>query len=194
MANKTPKFLKLYYNQVQKRPVITQSLMASSMWMLGDTIAQNFELRNSNAKNSSSFNYSRTLKMGAIGLLWNGPFSSWWLRRLDKTFGNSPKSVYKKLAADQILQNPVLTGGIIFLVGVSNSLTFEKSAAVVKEELLSVMYRGWAFWVVVQYFNFRFTPLNYRLLLIQCASIVWNGYLSWRSNGAVSEIEADKLD
>ena len=183
------KLLQWYYRQVEKRPVITQSLMASSMWMLGDAIAQNFEMRRKTEKQAATFNYSRTLKMGLIGLCWNGPFSSVWLRFLDRRFGTSgaSKVVFKKLAADQILQNPVLTGGIIFLVGVSNQLSVEKSANVVKEELLSVMYRGWVYWVMVQIVNFKYTPLNYRLLVIQCASIIWNCYLSMRSNMAVEE-------
>merc|ERR1712087_403416 len=124
--------------------------MASTMWMIGDSLAQYLE-RVSNkddelTKQKSSQNFSRTLKMGLIGLCWNGPFSSWWLRFLDRRFGNSPQSVYKKLFFDQTCQNPVLTGGIIFLVGLSNNLPVDKSAKIVQENLLPVMYKGWVYW------------------------------------------------
>jgi len=180
--------LNLYYRQVQKRPMITQSTMASTMWVLGDCLAQNLENYNlpQNQK-SKPYNYLRTLKMGLIGLCWNGPFSSWWLRYLDRKFTSSthPKIIFKKLFFDQVFQNPTLTSGVILLVGLSNNLGLEKSIAVVRSDLLEVMYRGWIYWTTIQIVNFRMVPLNYRLLFVQIMAIIWNGYLSLTSNQSI---------
>ena len=131
------KLLQTYYRAVQKRPILVQCCMTSSMWMIGDSLAQYLERQNTTnkSKGPKTHNYSRTLKMGLIGLCWNGPFSAWWLRFLDRKLGTATNSatVYKKLFFDQVCQNPVLTGGIIFLVGLSNNLSVEKSATVVQD-------------------------------------------------------------
>lgn len=187
--------LNLYYRQVQKRPMLTQSIMASTMWVLGDCLAQNLENYNlPKNQQPKPYNYSRTLKMGLIGLCWNGPFSSWWLRFLDRKFTSSthPNVIFKKLFCDQVFQNPTLTSGVILLVGLSNNLGFEKSVNVVKTDLLDVMYRGWVYWTLIQIINFRVVPLNYRLLFVQIMAIIWNGYLSLTSNQSIENVKEEE--
>ena len=100
------KLLQTYYRAVQKRPILVQCCMTSSMWMIGDSLAQYLERQNTTnkSKGPKTHNYSRTLKMGLIGLCWNGPFSAWWLRFLDRKLGTATNSatVYKKLFFDQV--------------------------------------------------------------------------------------------
>lgn len=41
---------------------------------------------------------------------------------------------------------------------------------------------NWVVWPVVQYINFTFLPLQYRLFFANIVSIGWNSYLSWVNN------------
>lgn len=175
--------LRAYSNLVSRHPFATQCLVSGVMTGLGDAIAQTF------FNEDKPYSIPRTLKFSLIGACYFGPVCTFWMRKLDAIYG--PSKPVQKLLTDQILASPIITGGFLVVFGMVNGKTVTESFEFLKSELLPVMMRGWPFWGTVQAVNFALVPLNYRVLVIQAAAVVWNTFLSWKTTNALKE---DKLD
>ena len=163
-------YLKMYGKQVTKSPYTTQMVMAGGMTAFGDTLAQLvFEKQD-------KFDFSRTIKFSLSGTFYAAPVLVFWLVRLDRRLGK--KFTIKKLLVDQLIGNPLVTGGFMLVNGAMNGLSMEQSCKMMQKDFAGMMLGAWPFWSGVALVNFNFVPLNYRLLVIKLASLVWNTYLA----------------
>lgn len=183
--------LKLYDKLVNKAPILTQSIMASGACFFGDIVAQTlvpwsihrYNYGSSKAYESPKYDFSRSVKFAAFGLLYFGNLDSRWLRYLDRVIPASSKhAVPKKLVLDQGFFTPSLNFGFLLLNSYLEFRSFSKSTEIAKSEIWPIMSKGWPFWISFMYLNFKFVPLNFRLLTIQIADIIWNSFLSWYSS------------
>merc|ERR1712170_144406 len=104
------------------------------------------------------------------------PILAAWLIFLDENFG--PEFSFNKLLVDQLFMNPLITGGFIWINGISNGISIHNSMSLLKTDLPKLMLSAWPYWTTISVINFVFIPLNYRLLIIKLASILWNVFLS----------------
>ena len=185
--------LRLYNQLVNKAPILTQSLMTAGTCAVGDVVAQKVTPYLIHKYSNSSEPYKalpwdvqRTLKFGALGLCYFGPLVSFWLRFLDKavarTGATGNAAVIRKLVPDQFIFAPTLTVGFLCLNAYTNGVSAEKSFRSSIEQIWQVQMKAWPFWISVQILNFSLVPLNFRLLNIQIAAILWNSFLSWFTN------------
>jgi len=179
------KLLTWYASQVQKRPVITQSLMTSSLVATGDVIAQHLF-------SETEYSITRTLKFGAIGLLYGGPVLAKWYLFLEPFSAKSQKYfpkylnkniVAKKVLLDQFILQAPYTSGVLILNGLLNGVLLNDSLKMIKGSLLELL-TGWPYWILVQSANFTLVPFAYRMLSMQFFAILWNVYLSWKATNA----------
>jgi hypothetical protein len=79
-------FFRFYTSALAKRPVLTQSLTASTLFMAGDLLAQvgpdifNFQ----RFEQAKELNYTRALRKGVFGLCVAGPAMVHWYRLLNR--------------------------------------------------------------------------------------------------------------
>ncbi|RUS31631.1 Mpv17/PMP22 [Jimgerdemannia flammicorona] len=52
----------------------------------------------------------------------------------------------------------------------------------IRDAYLPAFIANYKVWPIVQFVNFRFLPLQYRLPFVSTVGILWNGYLSWLNN------------
>merc|ERR1712062_643185 len=149
----------------------------------GDVIAQNLF-------STKDYDWKRTFKFGAIGLLYGGPILAKWYLWLEpfsvKSQNYFPKIlnnnlIAKKVILDQFILQAPNTCGVLLINGFLNGVLLNDSFKMIKENLLGILLAAWPYWCIVQSCNFRFIPFNYRMLSMQFFAILWNVYLSWKA-------------
>ncbi|XP_060115997.1 protein Mpv17 isoform X1 [Heteronotia binoei] len=77
---------------------------------------------------------------------------------------------------------PCFLGCFLAVVGTLNGLSMEENWSKIKRDYQDTLITNYYIWPAVQVANFYFIPLNYRLAVVQCVAIVFNAYLSWKTN------------
>lgn len=92
---------------------------------------------------------------------------------------NPRLTTISRVACDQLGFAPIMIG--VFL---SSMATMEGHSAKQKLETTwwPALKANWMIWPAVQFINFTFLPLQYRLFFANVISIGWNSYLSWVNN------------
>lgn len=87
------------------------------------------------------------------------------------------------MALDQLGFAPILIGILLSTLGVIQTKDVDETIKRVKRDYKDVVLTNYTIWPAVQMANFYFVPLQYQVLLVQCVAIVWNTYLSFKTQG-----------
>mgnify|MGYP000124864503 CR=1 FL=1 len=128
------------------------------------------------------FDYNRNLRFATTFFLVQGPSNLVWLRWLDKRNWSPAKCVF----VDMFLFYPVQLSCI---AAVSESLklyvTKETNRNELNERLNDIpglITDSLFYWIPVSYIYFAYLSLAYRLVAINCASYIFNIYISYVIN------------
>jgi len=107
-----------------------------------------------------------------------GPAATTWFKFLQNkvVLKNKNLEIVARVTADQAIFAP--TNMFVFL---SSMAIMEGSSP--KEKLdktyKMALQKNWMVWPFVQFVNFKFVPLDHRVLLVNVISVGWNCYLSF---------------
>ncbi|KAK9838100.1 hypothetical protein WJX81_001413 [Elliptochloris bilobata] len=172
------------YNQsLQKHPLLTKAITAAVGFSIGDIIAQ------LSTEPKRDYNLSRTLRMGAFGLLFAGPLQGHvWFNLLDKSISprnpTKPWAVVSKMAADQLLMAPLGTACFFAWTKVTEGKANE-TVPFIEAKLFDTIQTGWKLWVPAHLINFAAVPSSQRVLYTNLVAIVWTYILSQAAAGGV---------
>ncbi|KAK4545488.1 Protein required for ethanol metabolism [Oleoguttula mirabilis] len=157
------------------RPLLTQSVTTAVLFATGDTMAQQLIEQ----KGFNNHELARTGRMALYGGCVFGPAATMWFGFLQKRIripGSPNLEIVARVAADQCV------------FASTNLFVFLSSMAVMegtdpKKKLDSTYWealrKNWMVWPVVQFTNFKFVPLEHRVLVVNVISLGWNCYLSF---------------
>ncbi|KAH7065285.1 hypothetical protein B0J12DRAFT_560431, partial [Macrophomina phaseolina] len=162
-----------YQLKLAQRPLLTQSITTAILFATGDTMAQQIVER----KGFKQHEWDRTARMAAYGGIIFGPAATTWFKALQRIQLKSTNgTILARVAADQLLFAP--TNMCVFL---STMAVLEGGSP--KDKLASTykpaLTKNWMVWPFVQIANFKFVPLEHRVLLVNVISLGWNCYLSF---------------
>ncbi|KYM98561.1 Protein Mpv17, partial [Cyphomyrmex costatus] len=144
---------------------------------LGDQIAQNF------IDNSKTIDFKRTIQFAGIGLFISGPTTTKWYMVLDKYLGSKGYSVaIKKVACDQLFFAPTFIAVLLITIGICQGKDIKKLKIKLANEYSDILINNYKLWPMVQLVNFSLVPLHYQTLVVQSVALLWNSYISYRSN------------
>lgn len=198
--------LQAYSRALEKRPLTAKALTSGTLMALGDVFAQTLEMRSSTpdveaedasvqvectgvAESASAvavhlqttYDWARTVRMGASGLLVVGPSLHVWYGALDKIVkiqGSAAKVALVKLGLDQALFAPAIIAAVYGTMGVMEGKDTEGIQESFRESYWTALKMNYVIWPLGNYFNFRYVPAEFRVLYAASVSFVWNAILS----------------
>ena len=161
-----------YMHSLERRPMLTKSSTSFAAFSITDLLAQRRERR-------AGWDAARTVRGGLYGFLYHGPFvhtlwgKRWGLERFLP--GISWPMVVSRVAADQLALLPV--NMLVFCAwpalltrGPTQEGLAEAEAAV-RSGWWEACAFGWSIWPFVHLINFKFVPLELRILVLNTVSI-----------------------
>jgi len=130
--------------------------------------------------------------MFGFGFFWYGPYQYYWYNLLDWLMPvRNTANFLLKVSANQLLLAPC-TLSAVFSWNLTLMGQAEQIPDKIKRDLLPTAINGWKFWIPAASINFYFIPVQFQVLYMSTASVLWTAYLSYASVSNVSgkEVEA----
>ena len=122
---------------------------------------------------------------GVYGLAITGPMFHWWYAFLDKTVrgwnltGNT--NLAAKILLDRLCMTPPFLLITLVYLNYFQSFNVSQVSKTVKNIYAGALYLNWRVWTVAQAVNFKYVPLEYRVLFGNMVALWWNIVLSLRT-------------
>lgn len=179
--------LRWYKAKLRTAPLLTQSVTTAVLFATGDIMAQQ-GVERAGIKNHD---LARTGRMALYGGAIFGPAATTWFKFLQTRvkLPSANGTILARVACDQCIFAP--TNMAVFL---STMAMLEGSEPQKKLDAAykPAMTKNWMVWPWVQMVNFKFVPLEYRVLVVNVISLGWNCYLSYlNSQGGGSSGDSD---
>lgn len=188
-----------YQSQLAAEPFKTKCLTSCVISIVGEVVGSYLKQRKHHALLAANrhnrhmqalpapalLDPKRIAMFGVYGLAITGPVFHWWYAALEKYVrsmnitGNA--NVLAKVALDRLVLTPPFL--LLTLVYMQFFQTFNaaKTSAAVKNIYAGALYLNWKVWTVAQGVNFRYVPLEYRVLFGNMVALWWNIVLSLRN-------------
>lgn len=180
--------LRWYQMKLARRPLLTQSITTAVLFATGDVMAQ----QGVEQVGLDKHNLARTGRMALYGGCVFGPAATTWFNFLARRI-NFPKSPNLTIAARVLTDQSVFASTNLFCF-LSSMAIMEGSDP--KEKLNSTYFealkKNWMVWPAVQAINFKFVPLEHRVLVVNIVSLGWNCYLSYVNSQGGKDEEGKK--
>lgn len=165
----------------KERGMVRNSVIAGSLWFVGDAIAQGIDQRGSGS-DVYVWDWKRTMRMTGMGLFVSGPTLSVWYHYLHQKTSHLAASktrlVLTKMAADQLIfEGPYLALNFCitsFLEGHSMDQLKEKF----QNHFVPTFKVDCAVWPTAQAINFSVVPIKWQTPYCSVVCIFWNAFLS----------------
>ncbi|KAJ1452574.1 hypothetical protein M885DRAFT_526287 [Pelagophyceae sp. CCMP2097] len=170
-----------YNRALTAQPLVVKACTSLVGFGLGDLLAQKL------VDKKESIDWKRTARMATFGLLWHGPSGHYFYGSLDaKMPGTAMSTVFKKVAIDQSMFNPLFGIAFFSYLGLCEGKTPSQVGDKIKADLPTAVTGSWLFWIPAHTVNFRFVPASQRLLYINTLQLGYNIFLSCLGNKAVA--------
>lgn len=167
-----------YQAKLRTAPLLTQSITTAILFSTGDVMAQQLVEKRGFDKHDPM----RTARMGAYGGVIFGPAATKWYEVLVRHVNLKSKNgtIAARVACDQLLFAPVNMG--LFL----SSMAYLEGSSVkqrLEQAYVPGLTKNFMIWPWVQFTNFKYVPMEHRVLVVNVISLGWNCYLSFLNSG-----------
>ncbi|KAI6209565.1 Mpv17-like protein [Aphelenchoides besseyi] len=116
----------------------------------------------------------RGLRFFVLPTFYIAPILSQWFKVLDRIPGNTRFSPLKRVMVDQIFFAPPFSASIIFNLHLLQGYSISQSWDKLQEHFFDIYKRSILYWPFI-------VPLRYRVIVVQMAALVWNAFLSFKT-------------
>lgn len=180
-----------YASALERFPFRTQISTSAVIWFAGDVVAQRIAEKPAvqaavevPTAPSLRLDVTRSLHHAWFGGLVEGTLGHIWYQQLDLwatrwfTRGSS-RFIMAKVAMDGLIFGPLHTGGYMGAMSMIEGATVEEAVETVREKFRDAYLVELLGWSVVQAVNFRFVPVAYHLLVVNCVTVADVAFVSW---------------
>ena len=83
---------------------------------------------------------------------------------------------------DQLVFAPYICCNYLFGAGLLKSGDFNFAKENARKKIKGVLGVNYCYWPFVNFLNFRFVPMQFRMLTVNVCAIFWNGFMSYKNN------------
>eukprot|EP00747_Dinoflagellata_sp_TGD_P189488 gnl/TRDRNA2_/TRDRNA2_49872_c0_seq2.p1 gnl/TRDRNA2_/TRDRNA2_49872_c0~~gnl/TRDRNA2_/TRDRNA2_49872_c0_seq2.p1 ORF type:complete len:206 (-),score=22.70 gnl/TRDRNA2_/TRDRNA2_49872_c0_seq2:96-713(-) len=186
-----------YSEALRVRPLRTNVASAGAIMFVGDSAAQQIELRRDGAL-AHCQDFGRTATMTSWNALFFAPFFFYWFRFLDARWPTPHdlewllrgKRVLKKVVVNHACSvAPLNAAFFVYSATLEHALSsagepgdagtlWVKVVEKFRHNFVAVIIGSFSWWMPINTLNFMFCAPHMRILVTSVASIVWNTYLS----------------
>ncbi|KAF2470982.1 uncharacterized protein BDR25DRAFT_224054, partial [Lindgomyces ingoldianus] len=167
-----------YQAKLKSAPLLTQSITTAILFATGDVMAQ----QGVEKVGLDNHNFARTGRMALYGGAFFGPAATTWYgflqRRINLSSTNT--TILARVGCDQFIFAPINMG--IFLSSMAY-LEGSDPKAKLQKAYKPGMINNFLLWPWVQAVNFKYVPLEHRVLVVNFVALGWNCYLSYLNSG-----------
>lgn len=156
-----------YQAKLAQRPVLTQSITTAILFATGDVMAQQAVEK----RGSRDHNFARTGRMALYGGAVFGPGATLWYQFLQRKI-QIPRSPNLEIVARVATDQCVFASTNLF-VFLSSMALMEGSdpGKKLQDSYATALKKNWMLWPAVQVCNFKFVPLEHRVLVVNLVSL-----------------------
>jgi hypothetical protein len=196
-------FFRVYKYCLLKHPIKTKALTNGIIYSLADATCQEIENKYNKDKNNKKYEYNitRTFVFWLFGTFMSGPANHLWMNRLNKIGKNlvftkkysKNKANVIMVSLDQLLYSPIYS--ITFYTfahylneklnnkeNKSNKIIFNESIYHTKKIFPITYSSEFLFWPFIQFINFKYININYRVLFMSKCNLLWSIFTSYMVN------------
>ncbi|CAM6105810.1 unnamed protein product [Calypogeia fissa] len=166
-----------YLDLLQDYPLRTKMITSGALAGASDLVSQKIA-------GAKTFDYRRAVLMMLYGLIYAGPFGHYWHKLMDRIFAGSKKdstTIVKKVVVEQLTSNPWNNLFYMCYLGmVLEGRTWTSLKSKLQSEFPGVQLNSWRFWPIVGLINYKYIPLNLRVLFANLAAVCWANFVKWR--------------
>jgi Mpv17 / PMP22 family len=185
-----------YFDALAKRPLLTQSLTAAVLTVLGELVANcaRFVTVKSVGGGGPMVDFVSPTRLVAFffcGALFSGPYLHFWYQilwwiggRLEEQYGASPKrQALVQMIVDQTIGAGFFIPTYFYVYEIMEACTMGQlplwglTTSKMRAELVRTLITNWKVWPLFNLVNFSYLPQKFRFLASNVAAIFWNAYL-----------------
>eukprot|EP00741_Cyanophora_paradoxa_P013604 tig00020703_g13134.t1 len=158
--------------QLQRRPLATKAVTSASIAALSDALAQTLA-------GKRAYVLHRTLKLFLFGFVVSGPAGHFWQQIIERLFrGRRSKTLaLEKVIVDQTVFAPFMNAAFIVCMSWIEKRGVWETGVVLKRTLLSVLKANWRVWPLANLINYKYVPVQLRVLFCNIVSLFWTCFL-----------------
>ncbi|KAG2492727.1 hypothetical protein HYH03_008893 [Edaphochlamys debaryana] len=170
-----------YTQELHRRPLKTKCITAACVAAFSDLVAQAI------TSGGLPKNWRRTLAVACFGFLYTGPSAHFWQTLMEWLFAGRKdfQSVLLKVFVDQMTYGPFCN---ILFMSFATLVLEGRPVAVLQQKIArdypGVQLYGWRLWPLAALINYRFVPLQFRVLFINVVSFIWTTFLLLKAKRA----------
>merc|ERR1719402_571387 len=130
--------------------------------------------------------------MFAVGLS-QGPPHHYWYQMLDKLYpGKTPVLILKKVLLDQTFAAPFFALTFIYGASLLEGRSLSQCWTEFVSKFPTIYLFDWLIWPPSQAVNFTLVPQPFRVLYVNCVTVVWDVFLSYIKHRDLEEGEQEQ--
>ncbi|GMH47152.1 hypothetical protein TrLO_g10362 [Triparma laevis f. longispina] len=170
-----------YSRMLETNPIPTKALSAGTIAGLGDLNCQYLDAYRKGTK--CEYDAARTCRFAFLGFFLIAPVThNWYNFLMTQIPGSGALAIAKRVLLDQLIFAPLFIPAFFISVKTLEGSTLSSSISELKNVFLDMYTTNLFLWVPASTINFAFVPQKFMVLFGNCVGLIWNTYVSFKSN------------
>lgn len=179
----------LYLHILHKRPILTKSVTAATIYFFADITSQGICKYQSDDPQKVQWDTSRTLRMVASGFFMSGPTLHLWFNFVSKLVpGRDLISTLKKMAMGQFIYGPTFTVVFFSVNAFVQGESFDEIVSRLKRDFIPTVRSGLMYWPMCDFITYRYVPVHLQPLVSNSFAFLWTIYFTYMACGRKVEL------